>query len=699
MNHVTGPGLPAGTGDNLGVYYTYDSASDVVHEIQVRNGSAAPALETTRAYETSRNLLDYVENVWRPLDTPTTISKYDYTNDRLGRRSAIANSGTAARPSSYDQTLTYNDRNELTGATRGGSPYGWTRGYEYDSIGNRQSQDMGAVQTTYTSNELNQYTYALGSDSAALFPMYDADGNMTLLDVAGDLNCDGVVNGSDISPFTLALTNPEAYHEQYPNCDLMHADIVINGGGGTRFEWDAENRLVRVAPAAPYDYQSAVEYAYDYRGRLVAKVAIYWDPEQSPPGWVESDRRKFVWSDWLLLAELDADDQPLREYTWGLDVAGQNGQLNSLESAGGIGGLLAVHDLKDTPDPGNDVNYAYAYDGNGNVVQVLDWAATSASTVRKARYEYDPYGNAITIFDIGAYNRQPFRFSTKIWDADVGMVYYGYRWYWPTAGRWTSEDPIGDAGGANLQVYAGNCPPMRIDALGLYGPNVHRMMTTQWAEALGMTAWAADAVGVADNAIDSNDGTNWWPYGLFGGDQAWHFNRSAGAGDTRLGLSHMMLMRAMETCTVADRDARPENGYGLPWNAATYLGYALHPTQDFWAHGDFSKGPQDIIGSASVWVSHGYDYDTWGMDAVGTQEGVAAFPDGRAPQVFTTTLHVYGPGGMPVAVTEEDSWKSWQPGQRRNAGVRADTQRIITQFLDVARTRGNCACRRYFLGQ
>jgi RHS repeat-associated protein len=320
---------------------------------------------------------------------------------------------------------------------------------------------MDAVQTAYTSNDLNQYSYALRSDGGALFPMYDADGNMTLLDVAGDMDCDGVVNPYDIDPFTLAVTNAALYQQQYPDCEILHADlngdgavnaldidyltdIIIAGGSGTRFEWDGENRLVRVAPAAPYDYQPAVEYPYDYRGRLIARIAVYWDPEQSD--WVESGRREFVWSGWLLLAELDADDQPVREYTWGLDLAGQNGQLNSLESAGGVGGLLAVHDLKDTPDPGNDVNYAYAYDGNGNVVQILDWAATSASTVRKARYEYDPYGNAIPIFDVGMYNRQPFRFSTKIWDADVGMVYYGYRWYWPTVGRWISRDPIPERG-------------------------------------------------------------------------------------------------------------------------------------------------------------------------------------------------------------------------------------------------------------
>ncbi len=40
--------------------------------------------------------------------------------------------------------------------------------------------------------------------------------------------------------------------------------------------------------------------------------------------------------------ELDGSDNVVRKYTWGLDLAGQHGSVNSLESAGGIGGLLAV---------------------------------------------------------------------------------------------------------------------------------------------------------------------------------------------------------------------------------------------------------------------------------------------------------------------------------------------------------------------
>jgi hypothetical protein len=47
--------------------------------------------------------------------------------------------------------------------------------------------------------------------------------------VRGDLNCDGVVNGYDIDPFVLALTDPEEYYRLYPECDHMLADINCDG--------------------------------------------------------------------------------------------------------------------------------------------------------------------------------------------------------------------------------------------------------------------------------------------------------------------------------------------------------------------------------------------------------------------------------------------------------------------------------------
>jgi hypothetical protein len=45
----------------------------------------------------------------------------------------------------------------------------------------------------------------------------------------GDLNCDGVINGYDIDPFVLALTDPAAYASAYPGCDYMLADVNHDG--------------------------------------------------------------------------------------------------------------------------------------------------------------------------------------------------------------------------------------------------------------------------------------------------------------------------------------------------------------------------------------------------------------------------------------------------------------------------------------
>jgi hypothetical protein len=44
-----------------------------------------------------------------------------------------------------------------------------------------------------------------------------------------DTNCDGVVNNFDIDPFVLALTNPTAYRDAFPDCPAFNADVNGNG--------------------------------------------------------------------------------------------------------------------------------------------------------------------------------------------------------------------------------------------------------------------------------------------------------------------------------------------------------------------------------------------------------------------------------------------------------------------------------------
>jgi RHS repeat-associated protein len=213
--------------------------------------------------------------------------------------------------------------------------------------------------------------------------------------------------------------------------------------------------------------------------------------------WTETARRKFIWSGWLMLMELEgsvgvppANDEIIRKYTWGLDLAGLNGQINSLESAGGIGGLVGIYDADATPGPaGGDGNYAVLCDANGNVTQLIAWASTvqddSATALGNAwdanriaaHYEYGPYGNVLNdltadndldgVPDAGAYAAEnPWRFSTKPFDAETGLGYWGYRYYSPALGRWMSRDPIEERGGLLLYGYVHNDPANAVDPFG-----------------------------------------------------------------------------------------------------------------------------------------------------------------------------------------------------------------------------------------
>jgi RHS repeat-associated protein len=124
-----------------------------------------------------------------------------------------------------------------------------------------------------------------------------------------------------------------------------------------------------------------------------------------------------------------------------------------LESAGGIGGLLArSHGYSS----GNWTNHnCYHADGNGNVTYLVNSSQTLA-----ASYRYDPYGNTISSSGTLA-SANVYRFSSKELHVNSGLYYYGYRWYHPNLQRWLNRDPIGENGGINLYGFVRNahkCP-------------------------------------------------------------------------------------------------------------------------------------------------------------------------------------------------------------------------------------------------
>ncbi len=81
-----------------------------------------------------------------------------------------------------------------------------------------------------------------------------------------------------------------------------------------------------------------------------------------------------------------------------------------------------------------------------------------------ADYRYDPFGKLLA--KTGALD-QPFQFSTKRFDERSGLSYYGYRFYSTEPDRWTTRDPLGEAGGVHLYAFVGNDPVNWVDPHGL----------------------------------------------------------------------------------------------------------------------------------------------------------------------------------------------------------------------------------------
>ena len=386
--------------------FTYTYASNSFGIIQTLAG---PLQTTTFGYETTRDLITGVTTT-NPAGT-STLTNYQYTNNALGQRGEQRSGGVFhGSPSTPAVTWDwlYDNLGQLVSADNATGTAS-DRFYAFDGIGNRTvkrdgtASNSGGTATSYTPYKTNKYS-AIGS----LTPVHDDDGNMT----AGPL---------PVAP-----------------------------GANAALVWDGENQLIRSTPSGG----STTSYIYDPIGRRVAKTT-------------GTSRRYFIYDGWNLLAEYTgtvhtsgtAPALTLEQtYLWGKDLSG------TFQGAGGVGGLLAA-DLK-TGGSGVAGLYCPYYEANGNIRGYLSPNQTNSS-LPACSWTFDPFGNVTTSSnEISVAARLPFRFSSKYFDSENGMYYYGYRYYDPLTGRWPSRDPVGERGGMNLYGFVGNDGLNAFDYLG-----------------------------------------------------------------------------------------------------------------------------------------------------------------------------------------------------------------------------------------
>lgn len=108
----------------------------------------------------------------------------------------------------------------------------------------------------------------------------------------------------------------------------------------------------------------------------------------------------------------------------------------------------------------DDAWSTYGLDFTKNVWEIFNAEGSISMT-----YSYEPYGAVTVEGDV----RQPIQWSSEHFDDELGLVYYNYRYYNSSNGRWVNRDPIGEVDDRNLYKFAQNNSIKIIDLRGLQG--------------------------------------------------------------------------------------------------------------------------------------------------------------------------------------------------------------------------------------
>ena len=343
--------------------------------------------------------------------------------DNLGRRSSLA------YPNGDKTTYGYDSAGRLLNLIRknkAGSVIA-SNSYTHDQTANRLSNTSQDKSVSYQYDSIYRLTQALSStpgnssntngrgggipnatQQQKEFYSYDAVGNR----LASDRIAAYVYN-----PANQLVVNGGSHHYD-KNGNLIQK---VASEGTTNYEWDYENRLVKVT--APDG--TVAEFAYDPFGKRIAKQVI----ENGT-----STNTRYFYDNQNIFFEYDDGGAIGNRYTHGP----------------GIDEPLMVTTAKE--------KYYYHADGLGSIIALSDRAGKMVQS-----YEYDSFGN---LKDQMSRVKQPYTYTGREWDKETGLYYYRARYYDPMEGRFIQKDPIGFEGGINLYAYVDNNPVNWVDPFG-----------------------------------------------------------------------------------------------------------------------------------------------------------------------------------------------------------------------------------------
>ncbi|SHK31407.1 RHS repeat-associated core domain-containing protein [Desulfatibacillum alkenivorans DSM 16219] len=462
----------------------------------------ARGIATNYTYDLNGNLLTIVYSD----DTPSVVFTYDAYNrpvtvrDGLGSRTLTYDA--ASRPLSIDgpwenDTLQFSydlkgrktsqtlengpsmeyacdalDRLTVVTSTAGIFAYGYTGASQYPSVVERP--DGGFTQ--FTHDEMNRLTRLenLKADNSLINAFGYTFNNQGMpsaetVDNGPALNFSGLKSSAaNFNPLNqLTSLQPLTGSCEYDADGNMTKGLTRQGYVFSA-AYDGEGRLASLEYTDAGGNLHRREYTYRSDGFL-GLIKIFQNGDLQ-------EEKRLIRLGPVLVQERNGANEATADYVWGR------------AEEGGVGALLAVQ-------TGGQAYYPL-FNARGDVTALLNAAGDAC-----AWYAYDPYGNLL--HNTGA-PAQPFRFSTKEYDEETGLYYFGRRFYSPVMARWLTRDPKGEGASLNLYEFSRSNPLAYFDPLGAQDAEL-AAMDARWAQARAAmeassqsTATASDSGGFGE---------------------------------------------------------------------------------------------------------------------------------------------------------------------------------------------------------
>ena len=434
--------------DNLGkTTWTYDDLDRLINQQDALNHKLAYQYDnvgnlTKLTYPDNRSVAhSYLKNDWLRNSTTSDQDSVTFTRDGVGMPTRLDRGNSSFSTISYDKV--YRPTAVLDQQVDSGNHLITKYNYTYNKVGDITKERAeygwrkpGVVNSEFSYDGVHRLSKSTSDDGQSSTYAYDAAGNRTSL-------VEQLKKGPETRTYKYNEINqllsidinspmpPNVVKQTYKyDKNGNRIDKLISDGTGVdrgvRYSYDTENRLLQ---------------AQDYKGQITGNGS-----NQSQPGsytvndLARTDMQYDGQGRRLVKTYYSGASQPGKrnEYTYDrLDPVVQysmwSGQRQNLYRDSEQN-LMLFQDFKSEQAPSGTA-YWYSYDGRGNIVATTKHKAQSDHS-----YRYDEYGAILP--DTGNWTtpHNEYTMSQKEFDGNMGLYYFGARYYDQEVGTWISQD-------------------------------------------------------------------------------------------------------------------------------------------------------------------------------------------------------------------------------------------------------------------